>query len=580
MRADVDAERIREDVKRYSTDEAIDKGDLAFLRGRALLPRLTDTADDLEVTVPYEDGGSTLLDSIRDTRTEGGRAALSAILERPTSSVTDLERRARALEKVRHDAVAVARALEDVAAGEAALVWLIRPRSEAESALHQMVFFNSWMASLNNFPIALQTVNFIRMFVNPIMTFVVPFLSILTPFLILRYRRRIPISFWGYMRLVVLNFGCESKSLSLMCFAAMSGIHFQNVMTSVEVAGIVRSINETMWRRCALVSRFCRGASKLTGAAEVAQAFGLSSTEWSLEMPECAQPFGRCSYIGRALAAIKAVDTEKIRSMMVGVYATDAVHSIVAAQAANGWCMPSFVESSRWPLLHLPGLKHPCIRDAVGNDLSLGDQQPNNALITGPNAGGKSTLMKATLLAAWMAQTVGVVAADEARITPFANILAHVHIPDCKGRESLFEAEMMRCRSTLAAVEAPGFTLTGFDEMFSSTEPVEGAAAAFAVSKRLACNERSVTVITTHYESLGRLAEVSDFSNYHMSVERADSGAITFPYRLVPGIGRQRIALELLAAKGFDRSLIEDAVHERTRLAQVCSKPAEGNVQE
>ena len=69
---------------------------------------------------------------------------------------------------------------------------------------------------------------------------------------------------------------------------------------------------------------------------------------------------------------------------------------------------------------------------------------PLNAIITGPNAGGKSTFIKSLCLAIIFSQTLTVAPSSKFALTPFSLISTYLNIPDAKGKESLFEAEMRR----------------------------------------------------------------------------------------------------------------------------------------
>ena len=75
---------------------------------------------------------------------------------------------------------------------------------------------------------------------------------------------------------------------------------------------------------------------------------------------------------------------------------------------------------------------------------SIKHKYPNNVVITGPNAAGKSTFIKALSLSILFSQTICIVPASNFVLTPFTLINTYLNIPDCKGKESLFEAEMNR----------------------------------------------------------------------------------------------------------------------------------------
>ena len=157
-------------------------------------------------------------------------------------------------------------------------------------------------------------------------------------------------------------------------------------------------------------------------------------------------------------------------------------------------------------------------------------------------------------------------------MTPFQFISSHINVPDNQGHESLFEAEMHRAKRNLDAIKALSehqLALVVMDEIFSSTNPVEGIAGAFAVAKRLAADPRTLCIISTHYLYLCKLERSTGkaFRNYKMPVV-LDSAGITVgrPFRLCTGISRQYVALELLRKSGFDDDVIADALEVKNEL--------------
>jgi DNA mismatch repair ATPase MutS len=119
------------------------------------------------------------------------------------------------------------------------------------------------------------------------------------------------------------------------------------------------------------------------------------------------------------------------------------------------------------------------------------------------------------------------------------------------------------------------------DEIFSSTNPIEGVAAAYSVAKALARHPQTTVMVSTHFHHLGRLASDPTvgrrgFVNLQMPVRLARTGAagepvasvITYPYLLRRGVSRQYVAIELLAARGFDQSIVEDALAVKAELVR------------
>ena len=140
-------------------------------------------------------------------------------------------------------------------------------------------------------------------------------------------------------------------------------------------------------------------------------------------------------------------------------------------------------------------------------------------------------------------------------LTPFSLINTYLNIPDCKGKESLFEAEMYRARNHITDINTLSdgkFSFIVMDEIFSSTNPEEGISGGYAIAEKLASFDNSISIITTHFTYLTNLEKGGKYKNYKIPIERDSSNNICYKYKLVPGVSKQFIALELLKNKGFD----------------------------
>jgi DNA mismatch repair ATPase MutS len=104
------------------------------------------------------------------------------------------------------------------------------------------------------------------------------------------------------------------------------------------------------------------------------------------------------------------------------------------------------------------------------------------------------------------------------------------------------------------------------DEIFNSTNPVEGISAAYAIVKKISEYTNCILIFTTHYVYLTKLAKTNRFINYKMNVI-IENNIINFPYKLVKGFSKQYIALELLKQNGFDEKIINDAIEIKNKLS-------------
>jgi DNA mismatch repair ATPase MutS len=201
-----------------------------------------------------------------------------------------------------------------------------------------------------------------------------------------------------------------------------------------------------------------------------------------------------------------------------------------------------------------------------------------NCLLTGPNGSGKSTFLKAVMSAVIMAQTFGICPATACRMTPFKYLSTYLNIPDCQGRESLFQAEMRRCHDHLnklhALEEKRHFSFNIMDEIFVSTNYLEGISGAYGVIKSLEQYPCSMNIITTHFDKLTTVP-LPQFCYKYFTINTSEDTQtgetrIEKDYKLRVGINDKHMALQLLKLRGFDETLIKNA---NKMYSQLVAKP-------
>ena len=115
----------------------------------------------------------------------------------------------------------------------------------------------------------------------------------------------------------------------------------------------------------------------------------------------------------------------------------------------------------------------------------------NNIIITGPNASGKTTLLKCCVLNVLFTQQVGKGFYDKAILKPFDYIHCYLNIPDTSSRDSLFQAEARRCKQILNLIEQypkkRHFCI--FDELYSGTNPYDAIGSAYSYLKYISRNK-------------------------------------------------------------------------------------------
>ena len=218
---------------------------------------------------------------------------------------------------------------------------------------------------------------------------------------------------------------------------------------------------------------------------------------------------------------------------------------------------------SRGGLLSLIKARHPLLEDNLRREnssmtpVSL-DMDPIRRIlvISGPNAGGKTIVLKTTGLLALMAQSGIPVPAEEATVPVFDRVLADIgDQQSITNHLSTFSAHVLAIKSMIES--ATGRSLILLDEIGSSTEPGEGAALARAVLEQFR-ELGSLTIATTHYNRLKLYAETSaGVANAAMEFNEI---TLQPTYRLIHGLSGASSGLKIAERLQLPRKVLAGAV--------------------
>ena len=186
-----------------------------------------------------------------------------------------------------------------------------------------------------------------------------------------------------------------------------------------------------------------------------------------------------------------------------------------------------------------------------------------NILITGPNAAGKTTLLKTTLFNIILSQQLGVGFYKSALINPYKYIHSYINIPDTSERDSLFQAEARRCKEILNSI-AESNTLERhfciFDEIYSGTNPTEAIASAFAFLKYISKLNNVDFMLTTHYISLcNMMNENKNISNQQMEYGGLKDANPHYTYKLKNGISNVKGGIKVLEELEYSEEILLSA---------------------
>jgi hypothetical protein len=525
-------------------------------------------------------GCGSVFEKVNFTKTHGGSRILKELLSNPINDATVLKLRQKIIKRVSNvyqkKSSQINNILNTMKEREFAISWFLDKRTKEEEELLKMVYFSKKLTKgLNNNTLALQTYSIYKLFVCPSIGILSPIIYFVIPFLILRIKYKLTIGFTDYLKTLykssqMLSGGKGALSASFL-FSLV--FYFQSIFSQFDIAKTVERIVSMISYRYISMLEFVEATKKLADMFDGSfdqSLFGIIEFEHCNLLDIDISRTMSYTKIGDLLNKFRNFDISNIKGLVITSYALDAIISVCKAKQELNLCLVEYNLRSKQPTFDIVDGWHICLKNPVTNSLSIGDKEPRNIIVTGPNAGGKSTFIKSVMINTLLAQTICIAAAKTMTTTVFSRLFTQMNIPDCKGKESLFEAEMNRCKEKVDIVESLDnneFMILAVDEMFSSTEPLEGIAAAYAVAKTISQYQNIVLLVTTHYKYLCNLSNEENFANFKMTAT-INQGSIKFPYQLCKGVSDQQIALELLKQKGFTEKIVDYAIKIRQRLIQ------------
>jgi hypothetical protein len=270
---------------------------------------------------------------------------------------------------------------------------------------------------------------------------------------------------------------------------------------------------------------------------------------------------------------------EEIDALLTVTGRIDACISIVSwRQTLPFYAVPILEEDASFSARDL---YHPLLADPVSNSIEV----PRPVLLTGSNASGKSTFLKAAALCALLSQTAGIAPAQSYRADCYRIYSSMALRDSLQDGESYFIVEIKSLRRILAAAEeetdaaVPAEAASGgserngmlrpvlccIDEVLRGTNTVERIAASAEILRCFAGTKTLCFAATHDLELTGLLQDVYD--NFHFGEEIVD-GDVRFSYRLMEGPSTSCNAIALLGTLGYDRAIVDKARERADRFLQ------------
>jgi len=260
----------------------------------------------------------------------------------------------------------------------------------------------------------------------------------------------------------------------------------------------------------------------------------------------------------RALTAALREHADGILLAFAQLVVLDGACARASYALARRAVRPAVGEVGATPL-RIHGGAHPLLfasgAPVVPFDLELAPGE-RTLLVSGPNTGGKTVMVKAVGLIAALAQSGVIPPVGEGTALPVFTAL----FADIGDRQSIqeslstFSAHVAALRDILERADAGSLVL--LDEVGSGTDPAEGGALAAAVLRSLTARG-ACTVATTHLGTLKRLAQ-AERGIVNASLQ-FDGVSLTPTYRFTKGVPGRSYALAIARNLGLDGAVLRDA---------------------
>lgn len=230
----------------------------------------------------------------------------------------------------------------------------------------------------------------------------------------------------------------------------------------------------------------------------------------------------------------------------------DLIRAKVRFIQETGAVVPQVSEDQEIQLLHV---RHPLVQNAVANDVHFG-KDLTAIVITGPNTGGKTIMLKTLGLTQLMAQSGLPILADKgSRVGIFEEVFADIGDEQSIEQSlSTFSSHMTNIVDILGKVNQNSLLL--LDELGAGTDPQEGASLAMSILEDLRLRQVK-TMATTHYPELKAYGiETAYVQNASMEF---DTASLRPTYRFMQGVPGRSNAFEIAKRLGLSDVIVGDA---------------------
>jgi DNA mismatch repair ATPase MutS len=498
------------------------------------------------------------------TTTIGGSIVINHLIKNPINNKEKLiNRQKKSFEILNYQ-------LKILKENEKDILWILNLKKEIDenSSIKLLFPYLYYLNNLNNHRTFLDIYHIYKIIFVPISCFIYPISIIVTPFFYIKKQLKLNISihqyikiFYEILKLMIKPTGNYKKDLfKIISFFIYIFIYIYSIYQTFILSYIIYKMRNKLLEKMKGLINFIKTSITIIKSSNNSWIYHyLYNVPNNLNLDELEKLNYDLSSIFKLWMNEKL--KEDILTILKIIYTLDAINVITKLKKEKYWCLPNYSNETK-------------ILD-IRNPILINNQQPNpvllekNLIITGVNAGGKTTYVKSIASNIILSQTFGIINALKGNIIIYDALISIMRIKDEVGISSYFEAETTCCNKMIEIADELSkkgkrgvFIL---DEPMHSTPPLEAISVAYAITKYLGNLKGISLIITTHFHKLIELEKNKNFINLCVSANKID-GKYIFDYKIKRGGSRQTIAIELLEKHKLKEEIINSAIEFKNKL--------------
>ena len=509
----------------------------------------------------------------KKTITKGGAIIMDKIIKNPINDINILTAR----QKTNYEIFNYQ--LETLKESENDLIWIMTLKKDIDEDLSINLLFPSTFIinKINNYHFPLDMYHFYKIILMPITSLIYPLSIIYSPYYYLNKYMHLNMSMKQYLK-ILFQFlklllkpsgNIKADVIKIITFCLYIGIYIYSIYQTFLISYISYKTREKLLNKIKGLVDFIKTSIVLIKKSrEIWKPFFIYNNEINNEViKDSIQKLENINYDITTIYKLWKNENYKnhIINILKVVYTLDVINTITKLKKNKYWCIPTFNTTNTliWDV------RNPFLSDSqISNPVNL----QKNMIITGVNAGGKTTYVKSIAANIILAQTIGIINASKGNLLIYDAINSFMRISDEVGVKSYFEAEtdycskMIEIADNLTKNNKKGLFI--LDEPMHSTPPIEGMSVAFSVAEYLG-NKKGITVIiTTHFHKLIELEDKykDSFINISVNAKKDINDNYVFDYKICKGGSKQTIAIELLKRQKFNNEIINSAIEMKNKL--------------